>query len=161
RLGVRVRVIDKAPAPGLASRAIVVQARTLEQYRQLGIAGEVAEAGLPVRGLDLWVTGERRGRVRFGDIGEGQSPVPYLLTYPQDAHEALLIRHLARLGVPVERPCEAIELEAVGDRVRVRVSGGEDHDAAYVCGCDGARSFVREALGVGFPGGTYAHLFYV
>src|SRR5205823_7347002 len=27
--------------------------------------------------------------------------------------------------------------------------------------CDGARSKVREAIGTGFPGGTYQHLFYV
>ena len=34
-------------------------------------------------------------------------------------------------------------------------------EAAYLAGCDGAHSTVREVLGVGFPGGTYAHLFYV
>src|SRR6266566_6023472 len=33
--------------------------------------------------------------------------------------------------------------------------------AAYIAGCDGARSSVREAIGIGFPGGTYEHLFYV
>jgi hypothetical protein len=33
--------------------------------------------------------------------------------------------------------------------------------AAYIAGCDGARSTVREAIGIGFPGGTYEHLFYV
>jgi hypothetical protein len=32
---------------------------------------------------------------------------------------------------------------------------------AYLCGCDGARSTVRETLGLGFPGGTYAQVFYV
>src|ERR1700735_2835205 len=33
--------------------------------------------------------------------------------------------------------------------------------AAYIAGCDGARSITREHLGIGFPGGTYEHLFYV
>jgi len=33
--------------------------------------------------------------------------------------------------------------------------------AAYIAGSDGARSTVREAIGIGFPGGTYEHLFYV
>jgi FAD binding domain len=32
---------------------------------------------------------------------------------------------------------------------------------AYLCGCDGARSIVREGLGVGFGGGTYQHRYYV
>jgi hypothetical protein len=31
----------------------------------------------------------------------------------------------------------------------------------YLAGCDGARSTVREALNIGFPGDTYTHLFYV
>jgi hypothetical protein len=33
--------------------------------------------------------------------------------------------------------------------------------AAYLAGCDGARSTVRDAIGIGFPGGIYEHLFYV
>src|SRR4029077_9578564 len=39
--------------------------------------------------------------------------------------------------------------------------GAETCEAAYIAGCDGAHSTVREALGIGFPGGMYAHLFYV
>ena len=34
-------------------------------------------------------------------------------------------------------------------------------DSAYIAGCDGAYSTVREALGIGFPGDTHHHLFYV
>ncbi len=33
--------------------------------------------------------------------------------------------------------------------------------ARYIAGCDGARSLVREAIGAGFPGGTYRQVFYV
>ena len=43
-----------------------------------------------------------------------------------------------------------------------RPDGSEEVcEAAYLAGCDGARSTVREALGTGFPGGTYSGLFYV
>ncbi len=34
-------------------------------------------------------------------------------------------------------------------------------EAAYIAGCDGAHSIVRELLRIGFPGGAYTHLFYV
>src|SRR5439155_6213853 len=51
------------------------------------------------------------------------------------------------------------------DRVRARLKrrdGAEEAcAAAYVAGCDGAHSTVREAVRVGFPGGVYTHLFYV
>ena len=33
--------------------------------------------------------------------------------------------------------------------------------AGYLAGCDGARSTIRDSLRIGFPGGTYAHVFYV
>ena len=33
--------------------------------------------------------------------------------------------------------------------------------SGYIAGCDGAHSMVRERLGIGFPGGTYEHTFYV
>jgi hypothetical protein len=43
-----------------------------------------------------------------------------------------------------------------------RPDGSEEtYEAAYLAGCDGARSTVRETLAIGFPGGTYSGLFYV
>ena len=33
--------------------------------------------------------------------------------------------------------------------------------AAFIAGCDGVHSIVRESMGTGFPGGTYRQLFYV
>src|SRR6059058_5600034 len=45
RCGVRVRIIDKTPEPGTTSRAIGVQARTLELYRQIGLADDVVARG--------------------------------------------------------------------------------------------------------------------
>ncbi len=165
RFGVHVRIVDKVPEPGQTSRAIGVQARTLEQYRQVDLDREVVAAGFPARGLNLWVTGERTGRLELGEIGKGLSPFPYLLAYPQDEHEKLLISRLEKLGVQVERPTELVELVATDDRIGARlrrVDGAiEECEATYLAGCDGARSFVREALKIGYPGGTYSHLFYV
>ena len=48
------------------------------------------------------------------------------------------------------------------DRASARSRRSEEScEAAYIAGCDGARSIVRETLGIGFAGGTYRHLFYV
>jgi 2-polyprenyl-6-methoxyphenol hydroxylase-like FAD-dependent oxidoreductase len=164
RLGVRVRIIDKAPEPGTTSRAIAVQARTLELYREIGIADEVIERGLKMRAANLWTAGKRAARVVFGDIGAGLSPYPFALIFPQDEHEELLIEHLAHVGVDVERRTELLGFDDAG-RVRARLKrsdGTEDTcEAAYLAGCDGIHSTVRDALQIGFAGGTYAHLFYV
>src|SRR4029077_10090566 len=52
---------------------------------------------------------------------------------------------------------------AGGVRAHLKRADGslETCEAAFLAGCDGAHSSVREALKIGFPGGTYAHLFYV
>ncbi len=165
RLGVKVRIIDKTAEPGTTSRAVAVQARTLELYRQVGLSAAVVDAGVKVAGVNFWVRGARAARIPLGRIGEGFSPFPFALTYPQDAHERLLIDRLEALGVSVERRTELLGFDQHADRVRAvlrRPDGSEETcEAAYLAGCDGARSTVREALGTGFPGGTYSGLFYV
>src|SRR5215207_7059391 len=91
KLGVSVRIIDKTAEPGTTSRAVAVQAGTLEFYRQIDLAGAVVDAGVKVAGLNLWVRGTKAARVLLGRMGEGLSLFPYALTYPQDVHERLLI----------------------------------------------------------------------
>src|ERR1051326_8355997 len=165
RLGVRVRIVDKTAEPGTTSRALAVQARTLELYDQIGLAGAVVEHGTKFVAANLWVAGRKVARAGFGDLGRGISPFPYAVIYPQDEHERLLIARLAEAGVTVERRVELVGVERHADRVVARLQRAdgtaETCDAEYLAGCDGAHSFVREALGIGFPGGTYSHLFYV
>src|SRR5882762_8245648 len=86
RLGIRVRIVDRTAEPGTTSRALAVQARTLELYGQLGFADEVVEAGLEFTAANLWARG-RRAAHEFGRMGAGRSPFPYGLIYPQDEHE--------------------------------------------------------------------------
>src|SRR5271166_4687923 len=165
RQGIRVRIIDKAAEPGTTSRAIGVQARTLELYRQIGLADAVVERGLQLAAANLWVRGRKVGRAAFGEMGKGLSPFPYMLMFPQEEHERLLIEHLIEGGVEVERRMELVGFENGGDGVLARLQqpdGAEEAcKAAYLAGCDGAHSKVREVLKTGFPGGTYAHVFYV
>ena len=167
RLGVRVRIIDKLPAPSVTSRAVAVQARTLELYRQVGLAETLVERGRQAAAANLWVSGRRIARAALGDIGEGVSPYPYALIFPQDEHERLLIDRLHALGVVVERTTEFVGIEdtQAGNGVVARLARlgrpVESCRVAYLAGCDGAHSAVREACGVGFPGGTYEHLFFV
>lgn len=166
RLGVRVRIIDKTAGPGTTSRAVGVTARTLELYRQMGLADALVEGGVKVPAVNLWVKGAQAARLPFEGMGTGLTPYPYVLVFPQDQHERLLIARLEALGVAVERHTELLRFEQSDNGVRAVVRRGDDGaeetcEAAYLAGCDGARSIVREALATGFPGGTYAAVFYV
>jgi 2-polyprenyl-6-methoxyphenol hydroxylase-like FAD-dependent oxidoreductase len=165
RLGVRVRLVDKAAAPGTTSRALAVQARTLELYGQAGLADGVVARGRKAVAANFWVAGRKVAHVVLGDIGAGLSPYPYALIFPQDEHERLIINRLAEQGVTVERGTELLGFEAATGQVLARLKRPdgtiEACEAAYIAGCDGAHSAVRQALKISFSGGTYEHLFYV
>ena len=121
RRGVAVRIIDAAERPGTTSRALVVHARTLELYRQLGIATEIVAHSLSFTTVNLWARGRHAGRIVFDDIGRGMTPYPYIVILPQDEHERLLAAALARIGVEVERATELVDFAPVGDaRVAAR-----------------------------------------
>jgi 2-polyprenyl-6-methoxyphenol hydroxylase-like FAD-dependent oxidoreductase len=191
KLGVRVRIIDKTAGPGTTSRAVAVQARTLELYRQLDLTDAVVARGHRTPAVNLWVKGARAARMLFENVGADLTPYPFLHMFPQDAHEQLLVERLQAFGVSVERSTELLGFEDTGDRVIASLrrlipnragttdawetggaatpvqEGGTQPDAAETCeaawiaGCDGARSVVRDVIGTGFPGGTYRQLFYV
>jgi 2-polyprenyl-6-methoxyphenol hydroxylase-like FAD-dependent oxidoreductase len=165
KLGVRVRIVDKTAEPGTTSRALAVQARTLEFYHQVGIDDAVVAGGVKIKNLNLWVRGQRAARVPLEDTGKGLTPYAFALIFPQDAHERLLIEQLGALGVRVERKTELLRFTQhdAGVTATLRRPDGSEEvcDAAYLAGCDGASSTVRGQLGIGFPGGTYTGLFYV
>ena len=165
KLGVKVRIIDKTTEPGTTSRALAVQARTLELYRQLDLTDAVLKLGHKVPAVNLWVKGKPATRLPFERIGSDLTPYSFLHIFPQDQHERLLIERLQALGVSIERRTELVSFTDNGERVIARLRGLEGQEetceASYIAGCDGAHSTVRETTGTGFPGGTYRQVFYV
>lgn len=164
RMGIAVRIIDKSGGPGETSRAIAVHARTLEFHRQVGLADEVVAGGIKVEDLTFRRRGRTIARARFGRVGQDLSPFPFVLAYPQDEHERVLVEHLERAGVQVERNTELVGFVQEEDKVRATLRSEdrvETVEVPYLCGCDGARSTVRHALGADFPGGTYSQVFFV
>jgi len=164
KMGVPLRIIDKAAAPGTSSRALALHARSLELYRQLDLAEEVVARGHHVSAATLWVKGKKIRRIVPRAVGEDLTPYARLQIFPQDEHERLLIDRLAALGVGVEHNVELLDYREEGDHVVARLAtpdGEEEFRAAYLMGADGARSAVRRIMGMGFPGGTYDQVFYV
>jgi len=164
KLGVHARIIDKTAGPGTTSRALAVQARTLELYRQLDLTDAVIARGHKVPAVNLWAKGERAARVPFDTVGAGLTPYSFLEIFPQDEHEKLLIARLKDMGVTVERQTELMHFtdDRGGVVARLRTPDGDERcETHFIAGCDGARSLVRETLKSGFPGGTYKQIFYV
>jgi 2-polyprenyl-6-methoxyphenol hydroxylase-like FAD-dependent oxidoreductase len=164
RRQVPFRIIDKATHSGTASRALVVQARTLELYRMLGIDRSITSQARDVDQLRLWVRQRLVGTVFFGRESAGISAFPNFYVFPQDEHEAALEKELNNLAVTVERETELLGFEEREDRILAQIKGSGGITTtpfSYLAGCDGARSKVRETIGADFPGGTYDPIYYV
>jgi 2-polyprenyl-6-methoxyphenol hydroxylase-like FAD-dependent oxidoreductase len=165
RHGVRPLIVDRHAGPVRETRALGVQARTLEIYQRLGIVDQALALGTRADGANLWIEGRRAARVPFGDIGGSLSPFPYLFILGQDDNERLLGDRLRAEGIDVQWRRELVALEPHDDGVVATLRGpdGRDErvDARWVAGCDGARSAVRELNGIGFPGAPYEHVFFV
>ena len=164
KLGVAVRVIDKSTGPGETSRALAVQARTLEFDRQIGIVDDVIDAGVKLNQLTLHGRHRIAARLKLSAFGEGLSRYSFAFALPQDVHEKILVAHLEEAGVRIERRTELVSFEETDGGVTVTTEKDGVKDifrVDYLCGCDGARSTVRHNLHIGFPGGTYAQSFYV
>jgi 2-polyprenyl-6-methoxyphenol hydroxylase-like FAD-dependent oxidoreductase len=165
KLGVKVRIVDKTAEPGTTSRALAVQARTLELYNQLDLTEAVMAQGHKVPAVNMWVQGKQAARLAFETIGSSLTPYSFLEIFPQDQHERLLIERLSALGVTVERQTEVLHFNDENNRIKSYLRGPNGHETvcevAYIAGCDGAHSIVRRTAGTGLPGGTYRQLFYV
>ncbi|EJT85781.1 FAD-binding monooxygenase [Pseudomonas putida S11] len=75
------------------------------------------------------------------------------------------MQQLQSLGVEVERQTELLSFEEGESHVTALLKHADGREesftAAFLAGCDGARSLVRQEIGSGFDGGTYKQLFYV
>src|SRR5881392_806393 len=110
RAGTPFRLIDRKAGPGEGSRAMAVQARTLEFYRQLGVADDVIAHGFRLDRIHLRNRHRELAAVPLGDVGKGISPYPFALSFPQDDHERLLIDRIRAAGGAVEWDTELTAL---------------------------------------------------
>ena len=154
RRGVDFRLIDAAPQPFHGSRGKGVQPRTLEVFEDLGIVDRMVAAGGPYPPQRVHRDGGFEDSP-FMEISDPTPREPYRipLMLPQHKTEAILRERLAELG---HRPLYGHALEGFtqdDDGVTVVVKGVSLR-VRYLIGCDGGRSTVRQALGVGFPGET-------
>ncbi|BFU46518.1 FAD-dependent monooxygenase [Krasilnikovia sp. MM14-A1004] len=160
KLGVRVVVVDGKPGPTRESRALVVQARSLEVYDQLGLGETVLSAAQRAVALAPGFGDRVFGRIPLGALGEGLTPHPYLEILEQSRNEQILYAHLRELGGDVRW---GERLTALAERDGgVEASTGDTTIRARFCvGADGANSIVRRERGIEFEGITNPHRFYV
>lgn len=165
RRGVRVEIVDRHSGPAQQSRALGVQARTLEIYARLGIVDRALELGRRASGATLWAQGRPMAHVPLGDIGGSVTPYPFILVLGQDDNELIMGEKLRALGVEVQWNTELIGFTQHSDHVSATLKlpdrSNRTVTAPFIAGCDGAHSIVRKVSGIDFPGAPYEHVFFV
>ena len=149
--GIAVRVLDGAAGPAVTSRALGLQPRGVEVLDRLGALGDLPDRALPVNKVVITVDGRELARLQVGLAMERLGGRPGLII-SQAEIEAALRKRLADLGGAVEWSRRVVALDAHTDGITVRLDGGDDVDAGWVVGADGAHSVVRKAMEIGFPG---------
>lgn len=161
RLGMGVRIIDKADQTARYSQALVVQARTLEQLQRYGIAQEAIARGRQMHEAKFFSEGKLIVDITLDRV---QSRYPYALFIPQSKTEKLLNECMESLGVHTERNVELVSLAQNAEvRAGLRHADGrtEELTPRWVIGCDGAHSTVRQKMDVAFEGGGVGMSFFL
>jgi len=164
RYGVQPIIIDSKEGPTNHSKALAVQARSLEIYRQMGIVDKVVHNGKPARGITFNQDGKKGPSLALTDIGKGQTQFPYLLMYQQSKNERLLLDYLTQNCCPVywNTTLSSLSQKVNGVDIQLQnVEGNHTLTCDWAIGADGAHSLVRKELQLPFKGNTYPHLFYL
>src|SRR3954447_17295890 len=94
KLGVDVIVVDGKAGPTRESRALVVQARSLEIYDQLGLGDQVLKEAYRATALAPGFLSRVFGRVPIGALGAGCTPYPFIEVLEQSRNEEILYENL-------------------------------------------------------------------
>lgn len=164
RNGVQPVIIDVKKGPTNQSKALAVQARSLEIYRQLGVIDKVIAGGKQAGDLSYHQIGKELAAISLKNMGKGKTLFPYILLYRQSKNERLLLDYLTHACCPVywETSLTALSQNAGSVTATLQsVDNSYSITCDYVVGADGAGSVVRKQLGIPFTGDTYPHQFYL
>lgn len=163
RFGVRFRIIDKQPDRARESRALGVQARSLEVLQTLGLGEALAARGRTTTRLMLHVDRDAPVAIDLGSVPRADTRFPYILFVSQSDTEAVLGGFLEVAGARVERRVELVGFREESTSLACVLRHMDDREetvhASYVAGCDGAHSTVRKEADIAFEGGAYPQTF--
>jgi 2-polyprenyl-6-methoxyphenol hydroxylase-like FAD-dependent oxidoreductase len=158
RFNIPVRLIEQKGEPETSSRAIGVQARTLELLEQRGLGSSLAKFGNPGFAFSLYGDGRRIWRLRFERIS---SQYNYLLFVSQAETEKVLREALEKAGVTIERNLTFIALGQADRDTKLtavlqhRDGSLEQFECSYLIDAEGAHSTARGTVGLHFEGKTH------
>src|ERR1044072_7005541 len=164
RFNIDFLIIDKKSVPTTESRAVVVQARSMEIYEQMNLSEDILAEAERVDGVCFWRHGKKLSEAILKDFGNDITPFDFILMYEQSKNEALLYNHLQKNNIEVGWNTELTRYKEAQNEFTVTLKKDDNEfnvHAKYLVACDGANSKLRELAEMEFSGGTYENVFYV
>jgi putative polyketide hydroxylase len=154
--GIEVALVEKRAATSPQPKARRFHVRSMEVFRELGLAAVVHDAAKDLAGHDHMAAGRTLAEAEQlpmwiprgpdGAFPEVSPELPSLIA--QDLLEPVLRAAAVDAGADVAFETELTAFEQNDDGVRAELAGGRRVDARYLVAADGARSPVRTALGI-------------
>jgi 3-(3-hydroxy-phenyl)propionate hydroxylase len=141
------REVDLYPLP----RAAHCDHEVLRILQQLGCADEVTAAAQVNEGMDF-LSAKREVLLRMRAPKIAPTGWPSSVLFHQPSFEGALRRAVLATGAEVRLGVGVSALADDEDGMLVTLDDGSTVDARFVVGCDGARSFVRRAIGTTMHG---------
>ncbi len=153
------RIIDKNSSSSTNSGALIVQARTLEIFEQMGISGDALSEGVVAGSINIIYNGKKITSTSINDLGGTLSLFPFLLMLEQSKTEKLLLNFIGDRGYSVEREVQIQGFTQEDERVTsvVILPDGSEQViySKYIIAADGSTSTIRNILNIPFEGKSY------
>lgn len=163
-LGIQPVIIDSKQQLTQESRALAIQSRSMEIFRDLGIDSAFLQAGNKVSAFNFYADTGDAVQFDFATEAQRQTLFPYVLVLEQNKTEKILLEYLTAHACPVYWNCRLRDVQQSEKEVVLQIEqDGEERSLTcdWLIGADGASSRVRKASEIGFPGGTYLNRFYL
>jgi 3-(3-hydroxy-phenyl)propionate hydroxylase len=161
--GIASVVLDEDDTVSFGSRAICFAKRTLEIFARLGVGQRLVEKGI------TWKTGRvfhgSTEAYTFDLLPEDGHEYPAFINLQQYYAEEWLVEACAATGlvdIRWKNRITAVENREAEAHLWVETPGGDyTLQAEWLIACDGARSFIRDALGLPFEGKVFRDRFLI
>jgi 2-polyprenyl-6-methoxyphenol hydroxylase-like FAD-dependent oxidoreductase len=162
---VSFRIIDKKEQPSSFSGALIVHARSMEIFNQMGIAEKILQEALIANNLRMVFNGKETARISLDNIGRGLTKFPNLYLVEQSKTEQILIDFIAAKECYVERRTELISFEQDAASVTAVLKSPEGKEETlktnYLIAADGGNSMVRQQLRINYVGKKHPVSLYI
>ncbi|NKY35680.1 FAD-dependent oxidoreductase [Nocardia speluncae] len=156
--GVECRVLERRAQPSGSSRALGLQARSMELLAGMGVAEDIERVAYRLSGASMMRGDTELSRFTWVPP---QSPYPYTYVLPQSGLEDILRDRLRAAGVEIETGAQVQTVTQGENTVEVTLADGREISAEWLIGADGSRSRVREELGIELAGRETGETYYL